>query len=142
MASSPNYDVNDPWTIYDTRLQAQLDELLTREGDSETEDEPADADEPAEETAEEADGESGTESTSTLQDDYNDLLGDLQLTQWRNKAVNDTYEPGSTFKILTLATALEEGTVNLNSTFNCTRLHQGGRLDHRLLQEGGMGPRT
>ena len=120
MASSPNYDVNNPWTIYDTRLQAQLDELLTGEGDSETEDETADADETAEETAEEADGESGTESTSTLQDDYNDLLGKLQLTQWRNKAVNDTYEPGSTFKILTLATALEEGTVNLNSTFNCT----------------------
>ena len=120
MASSPNYDVNNPWTIYDTRLQAQLDELLTGEGDSETEDETADADETAEETAEEADGESGTESSSTLQDDYNDLLGNLQLTQWRNKAVNDTYEPGSTFKILTLATALEEGTVNLNSTFNCT----------------------
>ncbi len=45
--------------------------------------------------------------------------GDLQLQQWRSKAVTDTYEPGSTYKILTLAAALEEGTVNLNSSFYC-----------------------
>ena len=36
-------------------------------------------------------------------------LADAQLRQWRNKALNDTYEPGSTFKIVTLAAALEEG---------------------------------
>lgn len=46
--------------------------------------------------------------------------GDLQLQQYRSKAVTDTYEPGSTYKILTLASALEEGTVNLNSTFHCS----------------------
>ena len=46
-------------------------------------------------------------------------LGDMQFRQWRNKSVNDTYEPGSTYKILTLAMALEEGTVNPNSTFYC-----------------------
>ena len=39
--------------------------------------------------------------------------------QWRNKALNDTYEPGSTFKILTLAAALEEGVINKNTTVNC-----------------------
>ena len=42
---------------------------------------------------------------------YNEVLGQLQLQQWRSKAVNDTYEPGSTAKILTLSMALEEGTV-------------------------------
>ena len=47
-------------------------------------------------------------------------LGNLRLKQWRNKAINDTYEPGSTFKILTLSMALEEGVVDLNSTFECT----------------------
>ena len=39
---------------------------------------------------------------------------------WRNKAITDTYMPGSVFKICTAAMALEEGKVNDNSTFNCT----------------------
>ena len=47
-------------------------------------------------------------------------LGSLQLKQWRSKAVNDTYEPGSTYKIITLAAALEEGLITTHSTFNCT----------------------
>ena len=46
-------------------------------------------------------------------------LASAQLRQWRNKALNDTYEPGSTFKILTLAAALEEGVVNENTTYHC-----------------------
>ena len=46
-------------------------------------------------------------------------LAEMQLLQWRNKALNDTYEPGSTFKILTLAAALEEGVINKNTTVNC-----------------------
>ena len=47
-------------------------------------------------------------------------LADMQLLQWRNKALNDTYEPGSTFKILTLAAALEEGVIDMNTTVNCS----------------------
>lgn len=46
-------------------------------------------------------------------------LGDAQLTQWRNKCINDTYEPGSTFKILTLSAALEEGVIDKTTSFNC-----------------------
>ena len=46
-------------------------------------------------------------------------LADMQLLQWRNKALNDTYEPGSTFKILTLAAALEEGVIDMNTNVNC-----------------------
>ena len=45
---------------------------------------------------------------------------DAQLIQWRNKALNDTYEPGSTFKILTLSAALEEGLIDKNTTVNCS----------------------
>ena len=54
------------------------------------------------------------------EEEYADTLTQLRNKQWRNKAVNDTYEPGSTYKILTLAMALEEGVVNKNTTFNCT----------------------
>ncbi len=38
---------------------------------------------------------------------------------WRNPAINDSYEPGSTFKILTAAAALEEGVVSLDDSFHC-----------------------
>lgn len=47
-------------------------------------------------------------------------LADAQLRQWRNRTINDTYEPGSTFKVLTLAAALEEGVIDENTTFDCT----------------------
>ena len=43
-----------------------------------------------------------------------------QVTQWRNKAIDSRYEPGSTFKALVLAAALEEGLVSESDTFNCT----------------------
>lgn len=38
---------------------------------------------------------------------------------WRNQCINDTYEPGSTFKIITASVALEEGKVSLSDQFNC-----------------------
>lgn len=42
-----------------------------------------------------------------------------QNRQWRNKAISDTYEPGSVFKMITAAASLEEGLVTENDTFNC-----------------------
>jgi len=53
-------------------------------------------------------------------DAYSEALKAARLKQWRNKCINDTYEPGSTFKPVTLATALEEGVVNMATTFVCT----------------------
>ena len=47
------------------------------------------------------------------------LLADAQRLQWRNKTLSDTYEPGSTFKIITLSMALEEGKVSLEDNFFC-----------------------
>ena len=38
---------------------------------------------------------------------------------WRNQCINDTYEPGSTFKVVTATAALEEGVVTIDSKFNC-----------------------
>ena len=52
-------------------------------------------------------------------DKKTEMLSAAQTKQWRNKALSDTYEPGSTFKIITLAMALEEGVVNENSSFYC-----------------------
>ncbi|MBD5154575.1 MAG: PASTA domain-containing protein [Oscillibacter sp.] len=90
--STPNYDLNAPREIYTERLQSQLAE---------------------------ADEENPPEEGSEHSKEYWELMGKLQNLQWRSKAVNDGYEPGSTFKVLTLAMALEEGVVNLNSSFYC-----------------------
>ena len=61
-----------------------------------------------------------------------------QQTQWRNKAVSDLYEPGSVFKLITCAAALDAGAVNKNSTFYCgesisvagTRFHCANHKRH------------
>ena len=63
-----------------------------------------------------------TVSDQTLQERIErgeSTVADMQLLQWRNKALNDTYEPGSTFKILTLSAALDEGVVDKTTTVNC-----------------------
>jgi len=57
---------------------------------------------------------------------YIAALKQTQNKQWRNKAINDTYEPGSTFKSMVLAAALEEGVVDENSTFYCPGYYMVG----------------
>lgn len=47
-------------------------------------------------------------------------LADAQREQWRNTAISNTYEPGSVFKIITMAMALEEGVVNENTSLPCS----------------------
>ncbi|MBQ7352879.1 MAG: PASTA domain-containing protein [Clostridia bacterium] len=53
-------------------------------------------------------------------DEYNQMYINMLYSMWNNKAVTELYEPGSTFKILTTATALQENAANLNTTFTCT----------------------
>lgn len=50
---------------------------------------------------------------------YNTAVATARLRQWRNRCVSDGYEPGSTFKLITLAAALDSGTVTENDTFVC-----------------------
>ena len=81
IASYPNYNLNDPFTINNEELKANWDTL------------------------------SATERSNELQ------------SMWRNKAISDTYEPGSTFKLVTASTALEEGIVestDKEGEFTCT----------------------
>lgn len=56
-----------------------------------------------------------TDTTNMTEQQKNDALNRM----WRNQSVNDSYEPGSTFKIITSTIALEEGKVSVNDTFSC-----------------------
>ena len=50
---------------------------------------------------------------------YQAQLGQARLKQWRNRVISDGYEPGSTFKVLTMAAALDCGAIDLNTSFYC-----------------------
>ncbi len=76
-------------------------------------------------------------------EEYDKQLAAARNKMWRNKAVVDTYEPGSTFKILTSAIALEENLVNVNTdSFVCNgSKHVGGHNIH-CWKSGGHGIQT
>lgn len=55
---------------------------------------------------------------------YAELRHQAQLKQWRNRVLSDGYEPGSTFKVLTMAAALDCGAIDLNTDFYCRGAEQ------------------
>ena len=55
---------------------------------------------------------------------YSKLLSEARLKQWRNRCLSDGYEPGSTFKVLTMAAALDCGAIDLNTNFYCKGAEQ------------------
>ena len=55
---------------------------------------------------------------------YQEALTAARLKQWRNRVISDGYEPGSTFKVLTMAAALDCGAIDLNTSFHCSGAEQ------------------
>lgn len=66
-------------------------------------------------------------------------LTEAQNNQWRNRAVSDTYEPGSVFKVITAAAALEEGTVHVDDSFVCNGFMDVAGHKIRCSNRGGHG---
>ena len=97
MANLGSYDPNNYQEIYDQalagQLEAQYQDALLLDKDSDAYQEAMSA--------------------------YNQAVAAERLRQWRNRCVSDGYEPGSTFKLVTLAAALACGAVTENSTFYC-----------------------
>ncbi len=67
---------------------------------------------------------------------------DLLNQMWRNPAINDTYEPGSTFKIITAAAGLEAGVVGLDDRFSCPGFRIVDDRKIRCHKVGGHGAET
>ena len=61
----------------------------------------------------------GTEAHRAGLEAYKNAVNAARLKQWRNRVLSDGYEPGSTFKVLTMAAALDSGAIDLNTDFYC-----------------------
>ena len=98
MATLGSYDPNNYLTIYDTQEAERLQKLQLQ-----YQFQPA-----------------GTEAYTTAKTEYTNQLRQAQLKQWRNRCISDGYEPGSTFKVLTMAAALDSGAIDLETGFHCS----------------------
>lgn len=78
-----------------------------------------------------------TDDTQRAQETTNALYA-----QWRNRTISDTYEPGSVFKTVVVSAALEEGVVDLNTTYTCTGGIQVANNYQRCWKAGGHGHET
>ena len=74
----------------------------------------------------------GSEAYTQGKEAYQQALQAAQLKQWRNRCVSDGYEPGSTFKVLTMAAALDSGAIDLNTNFYCSGAEQIPGRSQRL----------
>jgi len=72
-------------------------------------------------------------------EEYKKLKNELLQIMWSNKAVSETYEPGSTFKIVTVSAALDSGAANMNDTFSCPGYHMVGGWRIRCHKTTGHG---
>ena len=109
-ANSPTFDPNDPWAVSDPVLLQYLVDI-----------------ESGEYTKEEAYQKALAEGATT--EEARDTAisaaeSEVLYKQWANRSISSTYEPGSTFKSIVLAAALEEGVVSESSTFYCSGVAQ------------------
>ncbi len=95
MVDVPEYNLNDPFTLSDAMLETYREQET--KGDGENKEIPA------------------TDREAIPEEKKQELLNRM----WRNACINDTYEPGSAFKIITASAALEEGVVTEEDTFSC-----------------------
>lgn len=106
MVNVPEYNLNEPYTLIDSVRNQVINEAESVEENGEKEGE----------------NEEGKESVETKNNSKvlsGKKLQDALNTMWRNFCINDTYEPGSTFKTVTATAALEESVVTPNDTFSC-----------------------
>lgn len=80
----------------------------------------------------------GADASTLSDEEKQDALNQM----WRNRCINDTYEPGSTFKIITASAALEEGVVELDDTFSCPGYRVVEDRKIRCHKVGGHGQET
>ena len=98
MATLGNYDPNNYLEIYDTQTSEQIEKLRL-----------AYLVQPI-----------GSQAYEDGKKAYQQALSQAQLKQWRNRCISDGYEPGSTFKVLTMAAALDCGAIDLETSFHCS----------------------
>ena len=103
IASAPDFDPNNYSEIIDGKLLAQVEESAA-----------------AYEKQYAAANTEGLTREEIVAKALNQAKGEARNSMWRSKAINDAYEPGSTFKAVVLAAALEEGLVHTGDTFMCT----------------------
>lgn len=127
IATKPDFDCNNPY---------DLTQFLEYAVDFEP-------DYPEEEEEETEEGEEPTERPTEDPDNLSDeFVSQARSKMWRDKAVSDTYEPGSTFKIITAAAALEEHTVDENSNFFCPGFKQVADRKIECANHNGHGAQT
>ncbi len=80
----------------------------------------------------------GADTSAMTDEELQDALNQM----WRNGCINDTYEPGSTFKIITSSACLEEGVVSLDDTFSCPGYRVVEDRKIRCHKVGGHGAET
>ena len=66
----------------------------------------------------------GDDAYAAAKEKYQQTLHAARLKQWRNRCISDGYEPGSTFKVLTMAAALDSGAIDLETPFYCKGAEQ------------------
>lgn len=103
MVNVPEFNLNEPFTLVESPNENTTGEDASEENTTE------------ENTTEENTGETQETSGVLTAENTQDLLNQM----WRNQCINDTYEPGSIFKVITASTALEEGVVTVNDNFYC-----------------------